>query len=257
MTARRVPAPHRNSDPAHALVRFVQKSLAAKANPRKAVEMAAYMKTAMPFYGVQQPDREAIQCEIKDRFAIAGRQEYERAVLSLWRLERREEKYLAIAVAQIYPDLVRPESLPLYERMIREGAWWDFVDEIAGRIVGALVLEYPRRMWPIMDRWIDDDDLWIRRAAIICQLKHKERTDHLRLFRYCLARAAESDFFIRKGIGWALRQYSYTAPERVRDFLIENRAVLSPLSYREGAKVLLRKGLMRGLAPPTGARPQA
>ncbi len=227
------------------MVRFVHKSLAARANPRKAVEMAAYMKTAMRFYGVQQPEREEIQREITARFTITSHRDYERAVISLWRLERREGKYIAIAVAQMYPDFIRPESILLYERLIRGGAWWDFVDEIAGRILGRLLLNDRREVWAIIDRWIDDDDLWIRRAAIICQLKLKERTDHVRLFRYCLARAGDENFFIRKGIGWALRQYSYTAPERVRGFLLENRNRLSPLSYREGAKVLVRTGQMR------------
>jgi len=232
-------------DRASAIVRFVSDSLALHANPRKAIEMAAYMKTAMPFYGVQQSARGVIQRDIKTRFKVASRRDYERVVLSLWRLRHREEKYLAIAVAQMYPDFIRPESIPLYERLIREGAWWDFVDEIAGRILGRLLLNDRREVWASIDRWIDDDDLWIRRAAIICQLKLKEHTDHARLFRYCLARAGDEDFFIRKGIGWALRQYSYTAPERVRGFLLENRNRLSPLSYREGAKVLIRTGQMR------------
>ncbi len=227
------------------MVRFVTTSLAARADSRKAVAMAAYMKTTMPFHGVPQPARELIERQIKTRFAPAGRRDYERAVLSLWRLGHREEKYIAIAVAQMYPDFIRPESIPLYERLIREGAWWDFVDEIASKLVGALPLGDPEAVWPIIDRWIEDEDLWIRRTALICQLGHKERTDHVRLFRYCRARAGDKDFFIRKGIGWALRQYSYAAPERVRDFLVRNRAILSPLSYREGSKVLLRKSLMR------------
>jgi 3-methyladenine DNA glycosylase AlkD len=223
----------------------VQQSLSARANRRKAVEMAAYMKTAAPFYGVQQAGRDEIRREIKARLAPSGDRDYQRAVRSLWRLEHREEKYLALAVAQMYPEFIRPQSLPLYEQLIREGAWWDFVDEIAGRILGPLLLNYPDEVWPAIDRWIDDPALWIRRAAILCQLKHKQRTDHVRLFRYCLARAGDEDFFMRKGIGWALRQYSYTAPERVRGFLLKNRGKLSPLSYREGARVMVRAGLMR------------
>ena len=93
-----------------------------------------------------------------------------------------------------------------------------------------------------MDTWIDHDDMWLRRAALISQIKHKKGTDEKRLFRYCTRRAAEKEFFIRKAIGWALREYSYTAPEAVCDFIRENRDSLSGLSIREGAKQLRRAG---------------
>jgi 3-methyladenine DNA glycosylase AlkD len=86
--------------------------------------------------------------------------------------------------------------------------------------------------------------LWIRRSAIISQLTHKGETDHMRLFRYSLAQATEKDFFIRKAIGWALRQYAYTAPDRVHDFITKNRRKLSPLTYREASRVLIKQGVM-------------
>ena len=90
------------------------------------------------------------------------------------------------------------------------------VDEIAAHLVGMVLLANRKETAPMMDRWIQDDDLWIRRTALISQLRHKDQTDHIRLFRYSLAQAGEKDFFIRKAIGWALRQYAYTAPDRVR-----------------------------------------
>ena len=81
-------------------------------------------------------------------------------------------------------------------------------------------------------------------TAIISQLKHKDKTDHARLFRYSRAQAAEKEFFIRKAIGWALRQYAYTAPDCVREFITRNRSKLSPLTYREAARVLIKQGVM-------------
>ncbi len=232
------------SDPVKELIAFVQRELKDRSDPRKAAVMAAYMKTSMPFYGVAKPDRDPIHREIKKRFPISNRKEYERAVLGLWRLPHREEKYFAVDVARMGRDFIVPRSLPLYRRLIEEGAWWDLVDEVAAHLVGAILLHHRDEVAPTMDRWIADDDMWIRRAAIISQLTHKDKTDHARLFRYSLAQAGEKDFFIRKAIGWALRQYAYSEPDRVRDFIIKNRNRLSPLTYREAARVLIKQGAM-------------
>ena len=195
----------------------------------------------MPFYGVPKPHREEIRREVKKRFVIGSRKEYERAVLGLWKLPHREEKYFAIDVARMLPDFIVPESMPLYRRIVVEGAWWDFVDEVAAHLVGGVLRRHRAEIAPLMDQWIRDPDMWIRRAAIISQLAHKAETDHVRLFRYCLAQASEKDFFIRKAIGWALRQYAYTAPDRVNAFVTRHRSKLSPLSYREAARALTER----------------
>ena len=134
------PAPRRKSqNDVAAIISFVTQELRDRADPTKAVAMAAYMKTSMPFYGVPNPGREQILRDLKQRFTISNRREYERAVLGLWKLPHREEKYFAIAAARLWRDFIQPESLPLYRRMIEEGAWWDFVDEIAARLVGVVL----------------------------------------------------------------------------------------------------------------------
>ena len=206
--------------------------------------MAVYLKTSMPFYGVAKPERELIARELKERFPVSTRQEYERVVLGLWRLPHREEKYFAIQVARTWRGFILPESIPLYRRLIEEGAWWDLVDEIAAHLVGSVLLHHRKELAPMMDRWIADSDLWIRRTAIISQLTHKDKTAHARLFRYSLARAVEKEFFIRKAIGWALRQYAYSALDRVSAFITRHRSKLSPLTYREAARVLIKHGVM-------------
>ena len=225
------------------LVRFVQSRLAPLACAENARAMAAYMKSEMPFYGVKTPDRRPISREAVRRFPPEDRQAYERGVLALWRLPHREEKYAAIAYARGFRAHIGLASLPLYERFVREGRWWDFIDEIAAHLVGKVLLDHRDDVRPLMDRWVADDDMWIRRTAILSQLRHKQRTDAERLFAYCLARAHEKEFFIRKAIGWALREYSYAAPEAVRDFIVAHRDELSPLSVREGAKRLAREGV--------------
>ncbi len=221
-----------------ALCGFVTTALEAAGDPQRAGPMAAYMKTDMPFFGVQKADRVPIVREMKQRFAAASRADYERAVSALWRLPHREEKYLALAMARADRAFVVPASLPLYERMIREGAWWDLVNEIAVHLVGRVLADHPGDTWPVIDRFIADPHLWIRRTAIICQLQQRERTDEARLFRYCLACASERDFFIRKAIGWALRQYARTRPDRVRAFLADHPDTFAPLTIREATKHL-------------------
>ena len=217
-------------------IEYVQTKLVAAANPEKASGMQAYMKTEMSFYGVQKAGRAPIVREIVRTFAPEDRDEYERLVLALWALPHREEKYVALGVARHFTDFTVPESLPLYRRLIVEGAWWDFVDEVATKLVRSLVLTYPSQTWPVVDTWIEEDDMWLRRTAIICQVGLKDDTDPDRLFRFCAARMDEKEFFIRKAIGWALREYAKTDPQAVADFATQNRDELSGLSYREATK---------------------
>lgn len=224
------------SSAARICVAYVQSALAEQANPEKAKGMQAYMKTDMPYYGVQKPARTEILRHIKKEFAPANHDEYQELVTALWVLPHREEKYLAQGVASAFRQFIVPDSLPLYERFIDDGAWWDFVDETATHMIRELVLNHPNQTWPVVDTWIEHDNMWRRRAAIICQVGAKDRTDVDRLFAFCAARAPETEFFIRKAIGWALREYAKTDPEAVATFANLHEGELSGLSYREATK---------------------
>ena len=217
---------------------FVATELEAVADHTKAVRMAAYMKTDMAFYGVQKADRKRILRELLRRFPVANRTEYRAQVTALWHRPHREEKYLAIAVARVYPRYVTLSGVPLYREMLVEGAWWDFVDEIAIHLIGAVLVGQRREMTPLVSAWIDDRDLWLRRTSIICQVGKKDETDESLLFAACSRRMYEKEFFIRKAIGWALRDHARTAPESVRRFVIEHRDQMSGLSFREATKHL-------------------
>lgn len=221
---------------ASTLVEFAEEALAARADPDKAAGMARYMKTDMPFYGVQKAERAPILRDLVRSFPPSHHAAYEAEVLELWALPHREEKYLALGVARHFKTFVTPVSLPLYQRLIIEGAWWDLVDEVATHLICELVVGYPTEVWPVIDTWIDSKDIWLRRSAIICQAGAKERTDTDRLFRFCAERAFERDFFIRKAIGWALRQHARVDPESVARFVTDHRDELSGLSYREATK---------------------
>ena len=206
--------------------------------------MAAYMKTDMPFYGIKKPLRVPVYREIKKRFVPRTRREYEAAVRALRTLPHREEKYAAIEYARSFPEFTSYKSVPLYQRIIRDGKWWDFVDDVSIHLSGRVLLHDRANMRPTIEEWISHSDMWIRRAALLSQINHKAQTDHRQLFDHCLLRADEKEFFIRKAIGWALRSYSYTDPRAVRRFLVKHRARLSGLSFREGSKQLARAGLM-------------
>lgn len=222
------------------LVRTARACLKAVARPRDAPAMQAYMKTKQPFWGVKKPEREPIERALAETFVPETQVDYERAVLALWRGKMREEQYLAIAYALGQKAFVRSESLPLYEHMVRKGQWWDLVDPIATDLVSPIYLRERSRLAPVVARWIDDEDKWIRRTAILSHLRHKTATDEETLFAHCLKRAHETDFFVRKAIGWALRHYSKTSPRSVERFVRANERELSPLSAREALKVILR-----------------
>jgi 3-methyladenine DNA glycosylase AlkD len=206
--------------------------------------MAAYMKTEMPFYGIAKPERLPVYREMKKRFPASDREDYEAGVLALWNLPHREEKYAALDFAKQNERFVDRQSLPLYEHLIRDGAWWDLVDEIATHLSGRVLLRERAVVKPIIKLWITDEDMWVRRSALLSQIGHKDKTDTKQLFGNSLLLAHEKEFFIRKAIGWALRDYSWANPDAVIKFLHEHGHKLSPLSRREGAKRLIASGLL-------------
>lgn len=212
--------------------------LAAVADPSKAGPMAAYMKTDMPFYGVQKTPRKAIIRSLVRLFPAETHDTYQSNIRSLWEQPHREEKYLAIAYARSFKEFIELRSVPLYRELVVEGAWWDFVDEVAVQLIGPVHMKSPRELEPQIRSWILDEDMWLRRSSIITQLKHKDRTDTGLLSDSCTANFSDREFFIRKAIGWALREFAKTNPSWVRAFVSSNKDAMAPLSLREATKHL-------------------
>jgi 3-methyladenine DNA glycosylase AlkD len=156
-------------------------------------------------------------------------------------LDKREYQYVGLDLGKRYKEYFTPASIPFIRKLITTKSWWDTVDAIASHMVGAIVFNYPE-MVTIMDEWIDHENMWIRRTAILHQLNFKDRTDPKRLFDYCKKQMNESDFFIRKAIGWALRQYSYVDASAVIQFVKTYESELSTSSKSEALKALKRKG---------------
>jgi 3-methyladenine DNA glycosylase AlkD len=221
------------------LAASVRAALTSVADPARAPGMQAYMKSAMPYLGVSAvPLRQACKALFKD-LAWPDSRAWQADVLALWRgAEFREERYAAIELTGVraargWQDL---SALPMYEEMIVTGAWWDFVDAIAGQRLWSILEHEGEAMKREMRAWSTDADMWKRRSAILCQLRAKQATD-LDLLYDCIAPSLDSkEFFLRKAIGWALRQYAWTDPDEVRRYVAAHADRLSGLSRREALK---------------------
>ena len=203
--------------------------------------MQAYMKSSMPYYGVNSPEQNVIWRRVFDARVLPDEKVWQATALTLWRSARfREERYGAIALTghRTYKTFQTLDTLPVYEELIVTGAWWDYVDVIAGKRIGSLLARYPAEMRLLLRGWSRSPEVWKRRTAILAQLGFKEATD-LRLLYACIEpNLADREFFIRKAIGWALRQYAWTDPKEVRRYVRANRSRLSGLSLREAVKNL-------------------
>lgn len=215
------------------LVDALRAAYRAAADPERAAPMARYMRDQFEFHGIRAPDRRRI-----DREVLAGRPaptepELAEVVRACWRLPQREYQYFACDHFARNVGRCTLTALPVAEELITTKSWWDTVDALAANVVGRLVQGDPDGLRE-MDRLIEDDDIWLVRTALLHQLRYGDETDGDRLFRYCRRRATDTEFFVRKAIGWALRQYAKTAPDAVREFVAATE--LSNLSRREALK---------------------
>ncbi len=221
------------------LIGAVRAALRGAAQPELARSMQAYMKSATPFLGVRVPVMRALTRAEAKRRPFTTSADLSDTILRLWReAGYREERYAAIALLDTPAArrLREPAALATLRELIVTGAWWDYVDELAHR-VGDLLLSWPAEVRPAVLSWTGSADRWLRRASIICQLGARDRTDVELLTTAIQSAIGDGDFFLRKAIGWALRDYARTDPAWVRSFA-ETRE-LSPLSRREALKHLV------------------
>lgn len=220
------------------LVAAVKDELAAAADPGRAPKMQAYMKSAMPYLGVALAAVRAVTKAAARQYPPRSVFHLRATATALWRgATYREHRYAATALTSLRISDGALALLPLYEEMIVTGAWWDHVDAVAPRL-GQLLATHPTSLRPLLLAWSGAPDRWLRRASIIAQLGAKARTDSELLAAVIDANATDTDFFIRKAIGWALRDYARTDPDWVRGFVSARTQVLSNLSRREATKHL-------------------
>ena len=218
---------------------YLIKELEKASDPEKAIQMQAYMKTTQLFYGVQAGPRRRIFKTATKAFKVRSRGEYKQVIFELWRGRYREDMYQALEVAEHFKEFRDKKSWPIYEKLVKSAPHWDTLDWIAGKLISPLIGS-ERELEKKLVKWARSKSIWVRRASLLAHLHHRSETNTVLLAETILLLSHENEFFIRKAIGWILRDYSYTNPKWVREFVEENQDTLSVLSKREALKHINR-----------------
>lgn len=210
----------------------IQALFRANRSLEEAGPMEAYMKNQFTFLGIKAGKRKKLLAGfIKENGAPTDLLDY---VIVLFKEEEREFQHVAIDLLSRYGKEQPREAIQVYEKLIVTKSWWDTVDGLAGTIISNHFKLYPDLIPTYNEAWINGENIWLARTAILFQLKYKEQTDTELLFLNCEKWLGSKEFFIQKAIGWALRQYAKVDSEAVRIFV--NTHPLAPLSRREALK---------------------
>lgn len=205
-------------------------------NNENAFHMEKYMRNQFLFLGIKTPLRKKITRQFFSQTKLLKQEFNPDFVRALWNLDYREYQYVAIDYIAASLKKLQKADIILMEELITVKSWWDTVDMLAQKPVGTIAEKFPEIIPETMESWITSDHIWLNRSAILFQLKYKEKTDEKLLYRYIRMHSDSKEFFIQKAIGWALREYSKTNPESVKEFITNNE--LAKLSVREGSKYL-------------------
>ncbi|MFM2208053.1 MAG: hypothetical protein RL213_2028 [Bacteroidota bacterium] len=194
-------------------------------NPEKAAGMKRYMKDRFEFLGLQKPERGRLQKPFIEEAKKYSWKEIESLVNALWQLQYREYRYVAMDLLLATRRKWGTDAFDFFVSLITKDSWWDTVDLLAARMVGGVVSKDPERYRGTLLEMAGSEDLWLRRTALIHQLFYKEKTDTTLFEAIYMKCRHDTDFFIRKAVGWALRQYSATDPVFVRKFVKKHSIV--------------------------------
>lgn len=209
---------------------------AQNAHPEKALGMAKYMKNLFPFVGISSPERKNMVVELRKDFKPKNAQELKNWISLLWEMPEREFQYVGMDYLQKDVNLLEIEDIAYFEFLITTKSWWDSIDLISGNYLGKFLIKYPEIFEETVVRFSKSENMWLNRAAIVCQLGYRERTNTDLLERAIVPHLESKEFFHQKAIGWALRQYGKTNPQWVKDFAASH--TLKPLSRREALRLL-------------------
>ena len=221
-------------------IQSLKNVLSENCNTDNAMHMKKYMKNKFEYYGIKSPLRKELCKPFLKKENLPKIEKIEGIIKELWNEPQRELQYFAMELLSKYSKLLKQNDYYLFEYMLTNKSWWDTVDYIAAIIVGNHFNLYPELKKSISEKWINSNDMWLNRTAILFQLKYKQATDEKMLFSYIMKHNGSTEFFHRKAIGWALREYSKTNPEVVLKFVKTNEQKLSGLSKREALKIINR-----------------
>ena len=219
-----------------ALLREIRSIFEEAANPSAARGMMIYMKDIAPYFGIAAPARRKFQREIFDAYTSCDGQQFSDMLSMLLRQPERELHYLAMDWLYHTRQSFTAATIHLLEHFLTTKSWWDTVDFLSTRCLGAWAAMFPKEAKPIIRRYIQSDNFWLNRSAILHQLHYGANTDTALLVDCILPHAGVKEFFVQKAIGWALRHYARTNPVWVREFV--NTNPLAALSRREALKHL-------------------
>jgi 3-methyladenine DNA glycosylase AlkD len=204
-------------------------------DPDRAESMRAYMKNQFHYYGISSPFRKSLCQDYFKTHEYPTPIELPELLHHLWQYDEREMQYVGMDLVRRLIKKQPAAFMDVLENLILRKSWWDTVDALSID-AGTLLFRHPHLQPDTTNRWINAENMWLKRAAIIHQLKYKNATDWDLLRHYILQVSHDKAFFLRKAAGWALREYAKTNPDQVRSFLDKHRNKLSGLTIREGSK---------------------
>lgn len=216
----------------------------------RAAQEKRYLKSDLKHLGVTVPALRKVVVAFLRAQPNLDREDVIRLARALWKKPIHERRAAAVEVLELRKSLLRPEDINLVEDLLRESRGWALVDNLAASVAGDLVERFPKKLAPVLDRWAKDNDFWLRRSALLALLLPLRRGggDFERFCRYADGMLEEKEFFIRKAIGWVLRETAKKTPERAVAWLLPRAARASGLTVREACKHLPARDKQRLLA---------
>ncbi|RZK10188.1 MAG: DNA alkylation repair protein [Flavobacterium sp.] len=216
-------------------IKNLEKAFQENSNPENAVPMENYMKNHFSFFGIKTENRRMIFKAIWKENQVEVASNARNIALELFSKSQRELHYCAIEILiKELKNKYQKEDISLIEFLITTNSWWDSVDVIAKYILGEYLMQFQDETEKVIQNFSDSDNMWLNRSAILFQLGYKQKTNRNLLFSLCQKHSDSNEFFIRKAIGWALREYGKTNPSAVVKFVEANN--LKPLSKKEALK---------------------
>lgn len=217
-------------------IQTLELELKRNANLKIAKEQKAYMRNQFEFWGIKTPLRRDIQKPFLAKSYLPPKTDLEEIVKSLWNKPQREYQFIAQELVFKYTPQFDKNDMVLLEFMVTHKSWWDTVDYIAVKLIGAYFTRFPEQLDNYIDKWLASGNIWLQRCSLLYQLKSKDNMD-TQMLQYIIQKLLGSkEFFINKAIGWVLREYSKTNPKWVRDFTENND--LAILSRREALRLM-------------------